>query len=393
LAPALLIATWAPLGWATRGTPAARHGRWAAVVLPLGLVIGYFGSGPVAGAALLLAQAAGMLALFWLVGPVAGTGSGWLAAGGLLTLLANYLNAFAFTYPYTLPQMRGLGWLVYLLAAAPVTLSVLVARGELTPPPGWRRPAWAAAGLVTILAAWAVRPVQAAPLPPRRLILATYNIHYGYEDRWRFTLEEQARLLELNQVDLVALQEVDAGRVTSYLVDDAYYLARRLHMNAAYLPTVEHLTGIAVLYKGEPAAVRQRLLTSRQEQTGIVGVELPLNDGTLSAFGVWIGLENEDTLTQVREALEFVGASSPAMFAGDFNAVETDPRIATIRRAGFTDPFELLGLLPAPTHPAQNPAERLDYVWLRGMAPVDARVPDSFASDHRLVVVEAEALP
>jgi endonuclease/exonuclease/phosphatase family metal-dependent hydrolase len=396
LAPALLIATWAPLGWASRQTSAVRYGRWPAVILPLGLMIGYFGAGPAAGAALMLAQATAMLGLVLLAGPVAGSGSGWLAAGGLLTLLANFLNAFAFTYPYTLPQMRGLGWLVYLLAAVPVAFSMLLAssgRLKAAARGGWGRSAWAAAGLATVLVAWAARPMPAAPLPQQRLTLATYNIHYGYEEQWRFTLEEQARLLELSQVDLVALQEVDAGRVTSYLVDDAYFLARRLGMNAAYLPTVEHLTGIAVLYKGPASAVRQRLLTSLQEQTGIVGVELPLDGGTLSAFGVWIGLENEDTLTQVREALDFIGAASPATFAGDFNAVETDLRIQTIRQAGFTDPFELLGLLPAPTHPAQNPNERLDYVWLRGLAPAGACVVDSTASDHRLVVVEAEALP
>ena len=44
---------------------------------------------------------------------------------------------------------------------------------------------------------------------------------------------------------------MDAGRLTSFAVDDAYYLARRLKMNALYLPTVEHLTGIALLYLNE----------------------------------------------------------------------------------------------------------------------------------------------
>ncbi len=394
LAPGLLIATWAPLAWA-QGRDAAgssRTSHWVALLLPLGVVVGYFGSGPLAAAALLLAQIAAVLALIGTLGAGIGRGSAWLAAGGLWAVLANYLNAFAFTYPYTLPAMRGLGWLVYLLAVVPISICLLAASPAPAMRARWKLAGWAAAFAATLLVVWSAWPAEADPLPQRGLRLASCNIHYGYDVDWHFALEEQAQALAFYGVDVVALQEVDAARVTSYLVDDAYYLARRLRMNAAYLPTVEQLTGIAVLYKGEASAVRRQLLSSLQEQTGIVGVELALGGPSFSAFGVWIGLEDEDTLTQVQEALAFIGPASPAMLAGDFNAVEGDPQLGPVRQAGFIDPFELLGLLPAPTHPAQDPTERLDYVWLRGMLPARAQVADSLASDHRLVIVEAEAL-
>ncbi len=47
---------------------------------------------------------------------VAGNAALPLAAGMFLFLLLNFMNAFAFTYPYTLPFMRGLGWVVFLAA-------------------------------------------------------------------------------------------------------------------------------------------------------------------------------------------------------------------------------------------------------------------------------------
>jgi endonuclease/exonuclease/phosphatase family metal-dependent hydrolase len=221
--------------------------------------------------------------------------------------------------------------------------------------------------------------------------LGTYNIHYGYDDVWRYTLEEIAETIEDNDCDFVAMQEVDTGRLTSYGVDNALYLARRLKMHVLYLPTVEHLTGIALLYRGSPAMERSSLVSSIQEQTGIVQVSIGEQGGRFHAFGIWMGLSDEDTNTQISEALEFIGTQSPASFGGDFNADPESEVAAAIRRAGFSDPFDVLEIDPAPdTSPANDPDNRIDFVWLRGFDPIDAWVPDSLASDHRMVVVEVE---
>jgi endonuclease/exonuclease/phosphatase family metal-dependent hydrolase len=200
-----------------------------------------------------------------------------------------------------------------------------------------------------------------------------------------------AQAIEEAEVDVIALQEVDTGRMTSYLVDDAWYLARRLKMNVAYLPAVERLTGIAVLYKGPAAPTRLGFLPSLQEQTGLVGVELSIGSTTLHAFGTWLGLSNEDTLKQIRAALGFIGDRTPASFGGDFNAEDGSPVAQAVRAAGFEDGFTLLGQVPPPpSDPAVDPDQRIDYVWLRGLTPTRAWVADSLASDHRMVVTEIE---
>jgi endonuclease/exonuclease/phosphatase family metal-dependent hydrolase len=241
-----------------------------------------------------------------------------------------------------------------------------------------------------VVAIWAVWPVRADSLPADRpLRLGTYNIHYGYDTFWHFTLDEIALTIADSGADIVALQEVDTGRLTSYAVDDAYYLSRRLRMNVAYLPTVEHLTGIALLYRGEAESIDSRLLTSLQEQTGIVHARLNVSDRPLDAYGIWMGLSDEDTQRQIDEALEFIGENTPATFGGDFNAVPDSPVVQSVRQAGFDDPFLVLGIdPPPPTDPAIDPQIRIDYVFTRGLTPASAVVLPSLASDHRMVVVE-----
>lgn len=373
--------------------------RWAvALLLPVAIMLGYFAHGAVSGASLLVAQALALIQFTLLfdgrttrqrpVGPM-------LALGMVVFLVLNFMNAFAFTYPYALPVMRGLGWAVYLaatlIAAAGVasqnpmvvTWDELSARAEVV--------GLLSSGLM-IIALFAVWPQPAVPLPETGpLRVATYNIHYGYDAEWHFNLEEMAQAIEENGVHVIALQEVDTGRVTSFGVDDALYLARTLRMNVAYLPTVEHLTGIAVLYRGRPAEVRSRLLTSLQEQTGIVQVAIHSGEAELYAHGIWMGLSNEDTERQIREALDFIGGARPATFGGDFNAEPGSPVARAVQAAGFVDPFVVLGSIPPPpTDPAVSPRSQIDYVWLRGLEPLDAWVADTLASDHRMVVVEFE---
>jgi endonuclease/exonuclease/phosphatase family metal-dependent hydrolase len=398
VAVVLLVATMLPL------IPKLRLARWVRSYGPrllfvalsvAGVLWGYFGSGILASLALIVVQAMVLVGLaYMLLNPLkhpsrAGIS---LAVGMLLFMILNFLNAFAFTYPYTLPEMRGMGWVVYLAAMLTFGFGITVHRATKDPPGGELRSWWAAlAGLVVlVIAVFSAWPKEADPLPDSGMLrLATYNIHYGYDDVWHLTLEDQVRAIRNNEVDVIAMQEVDAGRMTSYAVDNAYFLARQLGMNDAYLPAVEHLTGIAVLYRGPVAPTRQMLLTSIQEQTGIVGVSIQAAAGDLDFYGIWMGLSDEDTQTQIDEAIEFIGDSSPAAFGGDFNARPDEAVALTVLEAGFIEPFVALGQDPAPpTSPAINPRSQIDYVWIRGLLPMEAWVPDALSSDHRMVVVE-----
>jgi endonuclease/exonuclease/phosphatase family metal-dependent hydrolase len=324
-----------------------------------------------------------------------------LALAGILFLVLSFAYAFAFTYAYTFDLFRDAGLPIFLVAGFFFGLPVLHrSTGENgSGKPNSCQGIMLAVGialtitlisLVTILA-WPNKPSK--PATDASFRAATYNIHYGYDTDWHLSLEEQAQTIEASGADVVMLQEVDTGRPTSYMIDDAYWLAQRLDMDVVYLPTVEHLTGIALLSRYPILDLETLLLPSELEQTGIIWAELDVSGTPVNAFAIWLGLELEERARQLDAALPFIESHpGPAVFGGDFNSEPGSPVYNRIEAAGFVDPFPALGLGSPPTSPAINPTERIDFVWLRDLTPVDAQVPDSTASDHRMVVVEA-ALP
>ncbi len=360
-----------------------------------GLVIGRQAGGPVAAAGLLVAQFLVLTAALNVISPRTGKRTGTsLAMGMVLFLLLNFALAFAFTYPYTVPAFRDRGLHVLLGAVAvaclpsfrPPTAQTLL--GIPYPPARL----WLSATLivlVTLIFAWppALDLKEGGPIR-----VATYNMHYGYNTSWQLSLESQARTIEESGADIVVLQEVDTCRVTSYGVDNALWLARRLRMQQVYGPALEELSGIALLTRYPVIEADTRLLTSRLEQTAIVHARVQVGGRPLDAYGIWMGLEAEERARQLDDALAYIGDASPAVFGGDFNSTPDSPTYARLRAAGFDDPFVGGGFEPAPTSPAIDPARRIDFVWSRGLKVMDARVLDSLASDHRLVVVEL-ALP
>jgi len=407
LAPLLLFFTLLPLlpgSWFWIEQVLARTRLSGLLVMAftlLGLAGGYRLTGMVATAGLLLAQLLLLLTLPSALASRRDRVGGGLAAGLVLFLLLNFAYAFAFTYPYTLDFFRGAGLPVVLIAALLATLPTVLQPRQTRPAERRASVAWTrlnpqlVAGVAAILVLALLCAAIARP-PALRLVeagpvvrAATYNIHYGYNTPWQLSLEEQAQAIAASGADLVALQEVDTGRPTSYMIDDALWLGRRLGMEAVYLPTVEHLTGIALLSRFPLVSSSGRLVTSRLEQTGVVWAKVTVGKQTLDAYGVWLGLEPEERATQIGEVLAFIGErEGAAILGGDFNSPPDSPVYARIAASGFADPFAVLRLGNPPTSPAIEPQERIDFVWLRGLQPTNAQVMDSLASDHRLVVVE-----
>ena len=327
-----------------------------------------------------------------------------IVLGMAFFLLLNVALAFAFTYPYTIYFFRDKGDYVFLLAILILLLPSLKARPS-DPQPSDRSVEalrWGAAVLVAVLTIIFVLPPQKPqrPVHADSFRVATYNIHYGYDGNWRFSLEEQARTIEQSGADIVMLQEVDAGRITSYGVDDALWLGRRLGMEHVFGPALEDLSGVALLSRFPITERETAQLTSQLEQTAIVHAQVRMDNPSsnagdappatpvLDAYGTWLGLEPEERARQLQDALTIIGSATPAVLGGDFNAEPDSPTYRALQAASFVDPFTAAGLEEAPTAPATNPKERIDFVWARGLDVRGAQVLDSRASDHRLVVVE-----
>jgi len=317
-----------------------------------------------------------------------------LALGFLLFLVINFAFAFTFTYTQTIPAFRGMGLPVVLIATFVAAFpalrpSVPQPMSSIQHPATWLWLSVALVMLLTVAFSWPPALDLKDTGPVR---VGTYNIHYGYNTPWQLNLEAQARTIEQSGADIVMLQEVETCRITSYGVDNALWLARRLGMREVYGPALEGLSGIALLTRFPIVEADTALLTSHLEQTAIVHARVMVGDRPLDAYGVWLGLEPEERARQLDDALAYIGDASPTVFGADFNATPDSPTYARIHAAGFDDPFIIGDFDPAFTSPAIEPVERIDFVWARGLEVRDARVLDSLASDHRCVVVEL-ALP
>src|SRR5690606_2830919 len=118
-------------------------------------------------------------------------------------------------------------------------------------------------------AAFAARPPLIAGVRDQAVIrLGTYNIHAGYNEFFHYDLEALAQTIELSGADVVLLQEIEIGRSTSYGVEQALWLARRLGMDRRFFPTNEGLQGLAVLSRIEIVFDEGTRLTSTGHQTG-----------------------------------------------------------------------------------------------------------------------------
>jgi endonuclease/exonuclease/phosphatase family metal-dependent hydrolase len=394
----MLALTTLPL-WPMTSRIASAGRAWQrtalALLVPLGLALAYQGRPVVSSAALAVSVAA-----LWLLLPYSLTTGQrapqiGAAAGFVALMVLGTAHVLAFTYAYTLAAFEGLGLPTLMLAAiVAVTPALLPDAGKglpAVPFPTERSPRWA----IVALATWLLAVVWALPHPLQlqsagdTIRLGTYNIHYGYDSHWRLSLEAQSRTIAQSGAQVVALQEVDAGRLTSYGVDHALWLARRLGMQVVYLPTVERNTGIALLSRVPVLETAGTALPSHAEPTGILRASVQVGGLPLHVHGTWLGLTPEERDRQLAAALGFMASNQRATLAGDLNATPESSVYHTLEAAGFIDPFIAGGSSPAPTHPSLLPEMRIDYVWLRGIEPVNAFTMNSTASDHLMVVVEA----
>ena len=368
-------------------------GRMLMVIVPmLGVALGALYRGPIALFGLVVAQFWTVWILRYFI--VSRNGSErYLSLGMFAFLILSFGYAFAFTYPYTLPFFKGAGLEVVLVATFLTFLPVFSWAAYVpSPAEAFGSRAWALlAFLLVASSTWFARPAPVKWSSRKTLRMGTYNIHYGYNAPWKFNLPSIAETIARSGADVIALQEVDTGRPTSYMVDDALYLGRKLGMDVIYLPTIEHLTGIALLSRFPMSEIRGTMLTSHLEQTGIIGARVTISGHDVHVYGIWLGLTRSERMRQIKEATHFIDAvPGPAALGGDFNSTPDSPVYTHMLSEGFLDPFAKLGKPQVLTDPAISPTERIDYVWFREIDPLEAEVMDSTASDHRMVVAEGK---
>ena len=310
-----------------------------------------------------------------------------MSAAVAFTLSALLLMSliFAFYYVYELPPL----WIVTL---APLAVAAALAR---------RTGAWPQPHMITgLAAACALAMLYLVPAPPARepnasgITVLSYNIHHGFDDDGVPAMQRTVTDIAGMNADLVAVQEIGRGWTLLGGNDLVGYLRWRFpEYRTIYVPLNGQLWGVAVLtrlpvlgsgggpFDAAPGTVRY----------GWASVDVDTDAGPLFFYSVHVtpdfgGPMGDERQAQV-EAIQHVVMRNPrVVVAGDFNAHPQDPPIAAMR-AAMTDLGAMAKLGGLATWPAGRPAERIDYIFGKGVRATGGAIVRTTASDHLPVLV------
>ena len=247
---------------------------------------------------------------------------------------------------------------------------------------------------LVFLSTWKnVEPIQGAGYPVR---VMSYNLHQGFDVHGSHGLENIAKVIEAEDPDIIALQEVSRGWVVNGSVDMLVWLSQRLEMDYAWGPAADPVWGNAVLSRFPIANYQNHEMPNNDAirlDRAFLTVEVDVGGGeTIDVIATHFHSGDGDSAIRVPQAmavLEAVNSGRNTVLIGDFNAHPDHPEILLLADSGFNDTFVASGATgDGFTYPADIPWERIDYVWASPDLKVrDLSVPDSLASDHLAVAV------
>ena len=236
------------------------------------------------------------------------------------------------------------------------------------------------------------------------LRVMTYNIHHANppSETVKIDMEAIARVINQQNPDLVALQEVDVHTERSgKQLDQARELARLTGMQSFFMKALDYQGGeygIAVLSR-YPIVDSAGYLLPRDPAIGgedravaSITVELPGKKKVIFA-STHLDLKEANRLSQAKALIGHFENSNVAMIlGGDFNALASSPVIEL-----FDQHFpRTCSNDCAPTIPVKNPNRTIDFIMYKpqaGFKVLSTRVIDEqYASDHLPVVAELEMM-
>lgn len=252
---------------------------------------------------------------------------------------------------------------------------------------------------ISALAALAFACSPRDPLEPDPdLRVMTWNIHRGHGADGNLDLDRIARVIEAEDPDLLALQEVDRGarRTGRRNLDEE--IAERTDMHAVFGKAIDVQGGEfgnAILSK-EPIAWRKNQPLPKEterERRALLRAGAEIAGEPLVFMSTHFSLEESDRLRQVEAIARAAEDHAEPVLAGlDLNDAPGSPTHEAIAER-FADLWTDVGQPPGATWPAAAPLRRIDYILAQmpaasGWIPLRARVPSTRASDHRPVVLE-----
>lgn len=236
-----------------------------------------------------------------------------------------------------------------------------------------------------------------------RLRVMTYNVHSCIGMDERVSPARIARVIRSFDPDIVALQEVDSGRIRTRGEDQAKIIAEELEMHASFCCTVERgkeTYGHALLSRFPVEVVASGLFSAHEgrEPRGALLARIHLEGQSLYFLNTHFGLTDLERTAHISELLgpKWLGQTppdEPLIVCGDFNMM---PGSRQYRRlAERVHDVQKLAPRPKPlnTFFAFLPISRIDHIFVSSHFDVeDIRVPQTLltrtASDHLPLIAE-----
>ncbi|HEX4505750.1 MAG TPA: endonuclease/exonuclease/phosphatase family protein [Alphaproteobacteria bacterium] len=241
-----------------------------------------------------------------------------------------------------------------------------------------------------------------SPAPFR---IVTYNVHRCVGTDGKLSPQRVAEVIAACEPDIVALQEVDVGRVRTGGIDQVAAIAGQLGMQPHFHPAIHmmgELYGDAILTRAPSSLVKAALLPSPRlrhviEPRGALWVETEFGGLKLDIVNTHLGLTRAERSMQVGALIgpDWIGGRAGEgafILAGDFNVGR---RSRSFRRlsACLKPARDATGRRRLRTFPSRLPMLALDHMFVSdAVETIDMRTVRTkltqLASDHLPLVAE-----
>lgn len=346
---------------------------------------------------------ASMLIVMVLIGITTSTGKTqrsavWIANGVGIALFLGLVFAYYAVYYISLPYNNTILEPIAggMIAACAIGALIFWQQEIKVDPKSWLIPIFALILLALPLAQtiiWRTPTAVTGDYLPVRVM--TYDLNNGFNTKGKLNIEEIAQVIENNNPDIVALQEVSRGWVINGRLDMLAWLSQRLHMPYVFGPTADQFAGNAILS-------RYPILAYSREDLPSSGLLIPsslilalIEVGENERFKVIttdLYDAHEDVTLRLLEAESIVAflngiSSGRIVFLGSINAEPDSGEIRTLHQTQLMDAAANIDQELVYTFASDNPQQRIDYIWTSyDLQATDVQVPLSTASDHMPVV-------
>ena len=329
--------------------------------------------------------------------PRAGDVSGWLGTGMIALLVLIFLYYASYDTDVIIPReaVRPLAALLVGFAAVRAGLFTKPATDPVGPPRAAAIPALLLLLLPLLhLLSWEEVGLTAGDGFPVRVM--SYNLHQGFDVQGSLGMEALSEVIEEQDPDILALQEVSRGWVMNDSVDMLVWLSQRLEMPYVWGPATDPVWGNAVLSRFPITRSQNNSMPNNgliRLDRGYLTLEVDVGGGEmLDVVGTHFHAGADDSTLRIPQALailESVDKGRSTVLLGDMNAHPDHPEMLLIAGDGFNDTFIASGETgDGFTARSNNPWERIDYIWASdNLKARDFTISESPASDHFAVSV------